>query len=46
MTLEFASSVASEITLVVLAAELDTCCLINDFEEAGKEFGEVASDVG
>ena len=34
MTLGIASSAASEVTLVVLAAELDTCCLVNDFEEA------------
>ena len=46
MTLKFASSAASEVTLVVLAAELDTCCLVNDFEEVAKEFGEVGLDVG
>ena len=45
MTLEFASSAASEVTLVVLAAELDIPCLVNDFEEASKEFGEVELDV-
>ena len=43
MTLRNALSAASEVTLVVLAAELDTPCLVNSSEE---EFGEVALDVG
>ena len=46
MTIGVALSAASEVTLVVLAAELDTPYLVNDFEEAAKEFGEVALDVG
>ena len=46
MTLGVALFGASEATLVVLAAELETPCLVNDFEEAAKEFGEVALDVG
>ena len=46
MTLGVALSIVSEVTLVGIAAELDTPCLVNDFEEAAKAFGEVALDVG
>ena len=46
MTLRNALSAASEVTLVVFAAELGKSCLVNDFEEVAKEFGEVALDVG
>ena len=46
MTLGVASSAASEVTLVVLTAELDTPSLVNDFEQAAKKFGEIALDVG
>ena len=46
MVLGVALSTASEVTLVVLAAELGTSCLVNDFEEVVREFGEVALDVG
>ena len=46
MTLEVALCGVSEATLVVLAAELDALCLVDDSRVAANEFSELALDVG